>query len=232
MNHLYKRGLLFGIVTIVSLSALAQGKAGKAAKSDLALTIKAGGSFNNFGLSGENSLNYSSKSLNSFYVGATVDLDFGKAFSAQTGLSLVGKGSTISLPFTDAFIDTKYTPLYLQLPFNLIVKSELGPGNIFLGAGPYVGMGIAGKLKRVTVNYPPGTNTVERNGSIQFGSSSDKDLKTIDFGFNFLGGYRFDWGLDIHAGYGLGLTNINPDASQPKLSSRSFFIGLGYSFEL
>jgi len=54
-------------------------------------------------------------------------------------------------------------------------------------------------------------------------------MNLIDAGVNFLGGYKFNNGLLINAGYGLGLTNLNPGDGD-NINSRTLSFGLGFQF--
>lgn len=231
MNHLRKKALLCGIVGLMSFSVVAQSKQSTSqTKSNVTFGVKAGATFSKFSLSGDNSVGYTSSSLPSFYVGGTVDIPLFGLLSVESGLSLIGKGSNIHFPsLPPASMDIKYSPIYLELPVNLVLKQKLGPGSIFIGAGPYLSFGLGGKIKVTTVDLQ-GILTVDKDGSLQFGSDTSKDIKSTDFGLNVLLGYQLKNGLNIHGGYGLGLTNINPEPTAPTSKNTVISVGLGYSF--
>ena len=171
--------------------------------------------------------------------------------SVQPGLTLIGKGvkltSSEELPAGADFY-LQYTPLYLEIPVNLIANFEAGPGKVFVGAGPYLSFGIGGKAKGVaTFNDNPvdpfigssdDNNTYNYDRSLKFGTNSStdksKDLKSLDFGLNFLLGYQLTNGLSINGGYGLGLTNIDADSgiegNKESVKNSVISVGLGFTF--
>lgn len=63
--------------------------------------------------------------------------------------------------------------------------------------------------------------------------SGEDEIKRGKFGFNFLAGFQLDNGLNIHGGYGLGITGVtnNPDGfGDLKFKNRVFSIGLRFTF--
>lgn len=199
--------------------------------------VKAGATFPNFSISGQDSED-DAKMTTSFYIGGTVTVPVSDRFSLQSGLSFIGKGTesdNLSEFSEDGMSVTgkaKINPLYLELPVNAIVNFEAGNGKFFIGAGPYVAMGIAGKVKvtgSATANGSTTTATVKED--IKFGTGDDDLLKRGDFGLNFLAGYELNNGFNIQAGYGLGLSNLlNVDSNIASMKNRVLSIGVGYSF--
>lgn len=168
----------------------------------------------------------------SFYIGGTVDFPVGESFSVQSGLTFLGKGvkATESTRHITLSSDLKFTDRlwYLEVPVNALFKIPAGNGNIFLGGGPYFGYAISGKSKVEGVEFSEEkTYTVAISEDAKFGK--DGDFKRGDFGVNFLAGYQLSSGLNIHAGYGLGLTNIAQDSNQSG-KNRVLSVGLGFSF--
>lgn len=200
--------------------------------------VKAGATFPNFSISGDASGD-DFKTTTSFYVGGTVTFPVSDRFSLQSGLSFIGKGTesdNVSDIEAEAGVTVtgkaKINPLYLELPVNAIVNFEAGNGKFFVGAGPYVAMGIAGKVKvtgSATGNGSTATATVKED--IKFGTGDDDLLKRGDFGLNFLAGYELNNGFNIQAGYGLGLSNLlDVDSNIASMKNRVLSIGVGYSF--
>ncbi len=221
-----KKMIFFSAIMLLSLFALAQ----KKSESSIAFGIKGGVTFNKFSLSGNNTVGYTASSITSFYVGATVDIPVFSVLSVQPGLLFIGKGGNTQFPFVPpASINTKYSPFYLEIPVNLMAEFELGPGQIFMGAGPYLSFGIRGKIKETSVDQSGVFQTI-KDTSMQFGSNTSNDLKRTDLGLGLLLGYQLDNGINIHGGYSFSLSNINPDASAPTLKNNVLSIGLGYSF--
>lgn len=110
---------------------------------------------------------------------------------------------------------------YLELPVNLVANFDTGSGKFFAGAGPYAAYALSGNGKAGGVKE-----------DMPFGSN-DGEFKRFDFGLNFLAGYQLTNGLNIHAGYGLGLGNIlNDKSSGVDLSAKNkvFSVSLGFNF--
>jgi len=162
------------------------------------------------------------KTTTNFHLTGFVDLPLKGNFYFQPGLSLQGKGAT----FVDNsnFTITQNT-LGLEVPLNFIGKLNAGPGKLFIGAGPYVAANIAGKNKAAN-------NTGDKTTSdLTFGNSNTDDLKTIDLGFNVLGGYEFNTGLTLGGGYGYGFSNLRPEGnSDNKTANRVWSFSAGYIY--
>ncbi|MDQ8005526.1 MAG: porin family protein [Pedobacter sp.] len=172
------------------------------------------------------SLNTSSKT--SFYVGGIADINISPIFSFQPGLTYVGKGGKFDiremaeqmgadpedLNGADA-ITFNYS--YLELPLNLLANFNAGTGKVFIGAGPYAAYALSANIKA-------GDEKIDA----EFGSE-DGQLKRMEFGLNFLGGYKLSNGLNIHAGYGLGLSNTE-NSNEGNTKNKVFSVGLGFNF--
>ena len=215
-----KKNLLIAGFLIFSISTFAQ---------TLSYGIKAGVNFSEITSSGSGA-SVSSQNLTGFHAGVIVDLGLG-AFSLQPGLFYTTKGGKNTATETEfGFTGTgssKTTLNYLELPVNLLYKIPAIDGKIFLGAGPYIGYGLSGRLTG-TVNIPgvPATNIDQK---ITFGND-DGDIKNPDYGANFLLGYEFDQGLLVSANYQLGLAS-SPYSDFGKVKSRVLSISVGYLFK-
>ena len=151
----------------------------------------------------------SSGSLTSFSVGVFADAPLGQNFSIQPGLYYTGKGAG-----SDDGSDAKLKLNYLQVPVNFLYNAPFGGGKFFVGAGPYIGIGLNAKA----------TGEGE-SADLEFGT----DVKRTDFGATGLLGVRFDNGLLLKANYDLGLSNILPD-NEVGVSSKNRVIGLSVGF--
>lgn len=213
-----KKITLLSLILFTFFSGLAQRKdINSKGDGSVAFGIKAGIAFPAFAISGASANSVASSSLSSFYAGIIVDIPIVSTLSIQPGLSLIGKGTSLA----SAGTTTKLTPLYLEIPINLIVGIPAGPGKFFLGSGPYWALGIMGEVKM----------TGKTNVNLKFGSDDTKDLELADYGLNFLLGYQLQNGLSINTGYGLGLANIQPNAAIDKIyKSGVFSLGLGFIF--
>jgi len=177
--------------------------------------IKAGMAFPKVTASSGNT-SISTKSTTSFYLAGYLDAPLSHNFSIQPGLALQGKGGKgISINNFEEFGNNgKLDLMYLELPVNFVYSIPTGnSGNVFIGAGPYAGLGLSAKAKTGNVKVDVG-----------FG---DDGFKRFDAGLNFLAGYRLSNGFLINGGYGLGLLDI-VGANGASVKNRVFSIGLGY----
>jgi hypothetical protein len=209
--------LSLSLVTGLGLTATAQ--------NPVKFGVKAGVTFPNMTVSAMGtSISFDSKT--SFYAGATADIPVSNIFSVQPGLILNNKGTKINsgFDFSEGSISTNGSGtlnfMYIEVPVNLIANLSVGnSGKVFLGAGPYYAMAIDAYAKYAGVKE-----------DIEIGSG-DENFKRSDFGLNFLAGYQLNNGLNIHAGYGLGLSSVIPDQEiDMKLKNKAFSIGLGFTF--
>lgn len=204
--------------------------------------IKGGLNLSNISTNNDGSID-NARTLTNFNVGVLADLPLLDALSFQTGLYLTGKGSK-----TDAYLNnsnqndnytkTRFNPLYLELPANLVVKFPISEdARLFIGAGPYVAMGIGGKSK-VETKVLGVTSTSEENikfndddptTSEQEGARYDR-LKRFDFGLNGMAGVEAGR-LMLGVNYGYGLTKINStetnNSDNDKNKYRVWSINLG-----
>ncbi|HXR84023.1 MAG TPA: porin family protein [Hanamia sp.] len=152
--------------------------------------------------------------LTSFNAGIMGRSNASEAIALETGLLLDGRGSKSESGSGNTFYKVTFNPLYLELPVNLIVRLPLAnsKSNIFVNAGPYVAMGIAGKTK---LDGQLAGATIHSDKNIQFTSTDPTEndqayskLKRFDYGVNV--GAGFDLGrILLKANYGLGLAKIN-----------------------
>ncbi|MGJ1196699.1 porin family protein [Sphingobacterium spiritivorum] len=200
-----KKSLLtFAAAILLSAGAQAQTSYG----------IKAGLNFSKLHASaGDRSA--SSDASTNFYVTGYVDAPISPAFSFQPGLSLQGKGGK------GAEVDgTGQTGsinlMYLEVPLNFVYYIPAGQGKVFLGAGPYAGIGLSSKVKvdKVSVNI----------------GFDDDGMNRFDAGANFMAGYKLANGFLLNGGYSLGLTNLLKDSDNASLKNRLFSLGIGYQF--
>ena len=179
------------------------------------------------------------KSLVSFHAGLHGDIPITSFLAVQPGILFTGKGTKTQTGSTsDATYHTSTSnPMYVEVPVNIVFKAPLG-GNakFFAGAGPYIAMGVAGKIKEegkfLGISY-------SRDEAIQF--SNDDPLTSDEEGAGFGIMRRFDYGLNGTVGfegekavfsvnYGLGLaklasgTNSNAD-DKNKHRVLSFTVG-------
>lgn len=162
-----------------------------------------------------------------------MNLPVGESFSIQPGITFLGKGfkanDTETADGVTVSGTVKSNVWYIEVPVNAIASFPVGDNKFFLGAGPYYGFGISGKNKTEGTAVEGGQKmSVSVSEDVDFGK--DGSHKRGDFGVNFLAGYELYNGFNIHAGYGLGLSNIAKDSDGVKVKNRVLSVGLGFSF--
>lgn len=151
------------------------------------------------------------------------DVPVSPYFSIQPGISLQGKGAKY---FDNGTNQIEDNVLAVEIPVNLLTNLPAGAGHFYLGGGPYAGFNVAGQRKTTI-----GNNTTETD--LEFGNDSGDNIKSTDFGFNFLAGYQLNSGLNFGAGYGLGLTNLRPNSNSStnvEQNNRIWSFTVGYAF--
>ena len=157
------------------------------------------------------------KMLTSFQVGVIGDLNITSFLALQPGVIFTGKGTkTQSGNESDAnFYRATSNPYYVEVPVNLVFKTPTGSSNFFIGAGPYIAMGIAGKNK---IEGKIGGIAYSSERNIEW-SNDDPTTLNEEEGSGFGIMKRFDYGLNgtlgveasrlvISANYGLGLAKL------------------------
>ncbi|HVZ57304.1 MAG TPA: porin family protein [Chitinophagaceae bacterium] len=158
-----------------------------------------------------------SNTLASFQAGLTADFRLVPGLHLQPGLLFTGKGAKSQSGSTSdaTYFRATTNPYYLEIPLDLVVKLPLGTGKFFAGAGPYLGIGVAGNNK-VEGKYLG----VGFQGDKPIRWSND-DPTTLNYeegaGLGIM--RRFDYGLHAKAGlegkavavavgYGLGMAKL------------------------
>jgi hypothetical protein len=177
--------------------------------------------------------------LTTFNAGILVRSNQAEQVALETGLLLDGRGSKSESGSGANYYKATFNPLYLELPVNVVLRLPLSnaTSNIFINAGPYIAMGIAGKSKVVG---QLGGVSINSSKNIQFTSTDPtaddqaySKLKRFDYGANI--GAGIDLGkILIKANYGLGLAKINStqtnNSANDKDKYRTWSISLGIPF--
>lgn len=151
-----------------------------------------------------------SKMLSSFQVGILGDLNITDFFAIQPGLLYTGKGIKLG----NSTQELRYNPQYLEVPVNFVFKTPTGAAKFFVGAGPYVAVGIGGKWKgKGLYNFEEKIDFSDDDPFTQ--EEEDAGVfktKRFDYGLNGLVGFELSK-LVISANYGLGLAKIQSGTS-------------------
>jgi hypothetical protein len=179
----------------------------------------------------------------SFQLGFLGNVPITPTIAFQPGLIFTGKGTQSQSGNTsdDTYYQTTSKPYYVEIPANLVFKTgSSGYTRFFAGAGPYLGIGVAGKVKN---NGKEMGSPFHNENTIEW---SNHDSTTLDNegdgGFGIM--KRFDYGLNATAGieteytvisvnYGFGLAPIqNADNADDKNKYRVLSLTVGIRFVL
>ncbi|WP_316783124.1 porin family protein [Pedobacter frigiditerrae] len=209
--------LLLSLTLVVGLGAAAL------AQSPVKFGVKAGLALPNMSISA-GGISVAFDSRTSFYVGGTADFSISNTLSVQPGLTFISKGTKFSgddFDFGDISTGSTSATLnfsYVEIPVNLLANFKVGAGKVFFGGGPY---------------YAFAVDAYGKSGGVKEDVDFDEDgFKRGDFGVNFLGGFQFYKGLNVHAGYGLGISSVIDDQEEVdvKFKNKVFTVGLGFTF--
>jgi hypothetical protein len=189
-----------------------------------AFGVKAGANFTN--LKSSVDVDNESKSILSFNGGLIVEAPISETFGIRTGFEIQGKGAKSDYSDTAFTIKSKSSIIYGQIP----VVFAYNGSKFFIGAGPYLGFGIAGKSKIKISGLGPGFDTDETN-KIKFGNKEEDDVTPFDFGARMEAGLKFS-NIRVSLNYDLGLANIisKPNRGGESVKNSVFGLSLGYMF--
>lgn len=181
--------------------------------SSQAQVLKAGVNFANISITNDGDVD-ENKTLTSFQVGFTGDLKLADILYLQPGILLTGKGSKTSSgdPNGNTWYKATTNPMYVEIPVNLVLKTPGKDLRFFAGAGPYLGIGIAGKNKtegKFLGAYFKSEDNIEWSNDDPSTLNYEEGagygiMKRFDYGLNFLAGIEFNKTLlSLNYGYGL-----------------------------
>ena len=149
-------------------------------------------------------------------VGGFVKYHFTKVFAIQPELLLHYKNSDWKVPFGAKREKRDFKYWGIEVPVYAIAQGVMwGGGKGYIGIGPYGSIGLSAKSA----------------GANQFATKDSYKMKRFDFGAAGLVGFEFTMGLQINAGYKVGLMNVNDNSKQKqKRRSQTISLGLGYRF--
>ena len=192
--------------------------------------LRAGVNFQNINGKDEDGNKLDYDMLTGFNVGINAEMAVAPQFYFQPGLLYTVKGAKSKEVVLGQTYEGRIKISYLELPLNFIYKPVLGTGHLLLGFGPYVALGISGKVK----NEGGGTSeTTDIKFKNTVKSSDPNDvvyLRPLDAGANLLAGYEFSNRFSFQLNAQLGLTKINPEfegATNDKTSAKN--TGFGFS---
>jgi len=159
--------------------------------------------------------------VSGFNAGLVADIGITEMFSIRTGLDVQSKGARLMNNNLTGKVTAN--PLYLELPVTFNVNFPLGvASSMYAGAGPYLGVGVGGKIKSTEALWGYAKDSDE---PIEWGSDNNSDLKRLDAGLNVGGGVKFNNRFGVHVQYGFGLVDVSTDKTElfyNKINNRTF----------
>jgi hypothetical protein len=210
-------------------------------KSESSVIVKGGVNFANVTVSDDGDVD-DAKSLTSFQVGIIGDVYLAPVLYLQPGIIFTGKGTKTQSGTEGSANWYKATsnPYYIEIPVNLVFKTPGKTTKFFAGAGPYLGIGIAGKNKvrgaLLGTQFSSESNidfsnddptTLNQEEGAGFGI-----MKRFDYGLNGLAGIETG-GVVIAANYGLGLAKLQSGSNSGDDNNnkhRVFSLSVGFKF--
>lgn len=165
-------------------------------------------------------MSYTSDASTNFYVSGYANIPTATNFAIQPGLSLQGKGGKVKIGdfVANASESATMNIMSIEIPVNAVYYIPTGTaGSVFVGAGPYLGLNLSAKAKSGNFSQ-----------DIEIGSGAE-EIKRLDYGANFLAGYRLSNGLLFNVGYGLGIANLD-NTNDPVEKNRVLSFGVGFEF--
>lgn len=183
------------------------------------------------------------RSLPSFHAGLMADLPIaGFLLSLQPGIQFSGKGAKFEAGNSNdaTYFRSTTNPYYVEVPLNLVVNLPLidKESKIFLGAGGYAGVGVAGKNKVDGKVFGVGFESEDKidwsNDDPTTGPEEGAGIgkmKRFDYGLNATAGFAFH-NLLLSVNYSHGLAKINSgsdDNADDKNKNRVLSLSVGIS---
>lgn len=161
-----------------------------------------------------------SRNLQTFHAGFMANFPF-LIFSFQPSLIVTGKGSQVTYgdPNSQNYFVAKSNPFYIEVPATFNLNLHFGDRNgVYVGAGPYVAAGFAGK------NSVSGMRDgVYFNHSDAIDFANDDPATPAEEGAAYGKFRRYDYGVTANAGVFLGgiMVGVFYDAGMAKINSMS-----------
>ncbi len=186
------------------------------------------GSFNMYNLSSKDNdgKKIESSMIPAFDAGAFVEIPIAPEFYFRPELYFATKGAKSKNQTPESKINLSY----IVLPLNFLYKSDLSGGKVFIGIGPYLALGVGGKISSGSNDY----KIKFKNDVTMNDLETSLYYKPIDFGANLIAGYEFKNKISLAINTSLGLTNIESkvDGKQADSSTKNngFGLTIGYQF--
>ncbi|MEI2740696.1 MAG: outer membrane beta-barrel protein [Chitinophagaceae bacterium] len=143
-----------------------------------------------------------------------------KNFSFYPTLSYVQKGVVEPHP-EGTLIDKQYIATrYMELATNVIYNIPGEKTTFYLGAGPSADFNLPSKRVSITDGDKVTTDLL-------MGSTPENEMRGVDYGLNFMGGFRTASGFFFNLNYNKGIRNLVPLEATGSLKNQYIGIQLG-----
>lgn len=147
-------------------------------------------------------------------LGGFMNIGLHENFSVQPEVTFFYRQSTMET----GTAEDDFNQWGMQIPVYLLGQTYTNSGKFYAGVGPYVGLGFDARYKDADVDLYKKVN-------------DESAMNRWDFGLGALVGYEFSNGIQINAGYQLGLVDqldaLKEDAT---LRNQTVSLGVGYRF--
>ena len=149
-------------------------------------------------------------------VGGFTKIDLGKNFAIQPELLFHFKSSTSEIGNNED--DFRYWGA--EIPVYALGQWNCGTGRMYAGVGPYVALGFSAKYDNSDFDLYE-----------EIGTTDESTLRRFDFGFGATFGYEFAIGIQINAGYKIGVLNaMDAGRDDASMLPQTISLGVGYRF--
>lgn len=151
-------------------------------------------------------------------VGGFMNIGLHQNFSIQPELMFFYRSSKMETEATGQTIKDDFNQWGMQLPVYFLGHLYTDNGKFYGGVGPYVGLGFDAKYKDADVDLYKKVN-------------DEAAMNRWDFGLGLLVGYEFHNGIQINAGYQLGLIDqLDANKDDASMRTQTVSLGVGYRF--
>lgn len=158
-----------------------------------------------------------------YTLGVGMDYSFNDMWSLQSGLNFTSKGCKAS----EAGVDLKMNPVYLDIPLLAALKINITEGNRFLiNLGPYVGFGLGGKMTVEQGGAEIGTKLFKKVDGAQ-----EAVMNRCAIGLQYGIGFELDNHYLVNLTGQYGFTNMVKESFADESNKNlAFLLTVGYRF--
>lgn len=176
------------------------------------------------------------KSVFAYGLGLSAELPLGREFTLRPSFNFLKKGGGFDASYSDPMLGTEKVNFrtnlyYAELPIHLAINGSLKSGKYFVGFGPSLGFGLAGKAKVDYTYQDPGQPAETESEEVDaFDTEEEGGFKRFEISGSIIGGLQWQNGLYINAGYLVGMNNLFKEDAETSYKHRGLQLTLGYFF--